>query len=241
VPPDQFALPVGPLVVAVPANPDSRDQSLSAYDPASGRVRWRVTPGGDPLGRQVFASPANVVVARQGTPSSLTVIAARTGASRWTVSMNGAVDPVLATDSQIVAGFVVPERSTGVLATTLVAFDTDSRRELWRNNNFASGARRFVTDGKSLYALVDAGLIAVDARSGNTRWTITATGDPDDTIAGDGVVAVGDNAQVSVYRARDGVRLWQATATVSTFEQNPAALAGDALVAVQGARSCGGD
>ncbi|MFF8287859.1 PQQ-binding-like beta-propeller repeat protein [Streptomyces sp. NPDC016309] len=198
---------------------------LFAYDIERARELWRVQV---PNGRapyapayEVLALRPDALVVRQD-PKSLTaaqVEAAKglavfyahdraTGARRWFRSFGGALP----------GGAVAGDGSGRLYAAVpggLSAFDTRTRRTLWRLPGGAAFGRPQVVGG-TLYVADGARTVyAVDAATGRTRWRrdteAAAGGDlPGVTVgAGGRTLLVADGSQVTAFAAGDGRRLWK--------------------------------
>ncbi|MFF8830112.1 PQQ-binding-like beta-propeller repeat protein [Streptomyces sp. NPDC015131] len=197
---------------------------LVAYDVGRARELWRVqVPNGRPPyvpALEVLALRPDMLVVRQD-PRSLTgaqVKAAKglaifyahdraTGARRWFRPF-GAARP----------GGAVAGDGSGRLFTAapggLHAFDTATRRPLWRLAGGADFGRARVEGGALFVADRSQTVYAVDPATGRARWrrgTEAAGGDVPEVTPGAGgrVVLAADGAQVTAFAAADGRRLWK--------------------------------
>lgn len=231
---------VGSLIVVQPANAQSADQNVMAYDKVTGRLRWQVTLLPDPS-RGLLATPSTLYLFTTTLPvadrqSMVTAINPPSGQQRWQVSFAGnALSP------SATAGMVVTVQSQVPAPDTLVALDAGTGRELWRHPDAPLPLGDVSAGDGNLYIVSASEVTALDRRTGGTRWAIQESGDQGGPVAGNGVVALQQSDRVSVVRARDGARLWRASASASTYAQKPDTLAGGSLVVLRRTEACGGD
>ncbi|QGV78583.1 PQQ-binding-like beta-propeller repeat protein [Streptomyces ficellus] len=198
---------------------------LVAYDVARSEELWRIqVPNGRPpfpAAYEVLALRPDALVVRQD-PRSLTaaqVKAAKglalfsshdraTGARQWFRPFGGAVP----------GGAVAGDGSGRLYAAVaggLQAFDTRTRRPLWRLAGGSGFGRAQVRGGTLYVADRSQTVYAVDAATGRARWRrvteAAAGGDlPDVTVGGNGrTLLAADGAQVTAFAAGDGRRLWK--------------------------------
>ncbi|WP_235023908.1 outer membrane protein assembly factor BamB family protein [Streptomyces sp. WAC05374] len=198
---------------------------LVAYDAARGEELWRVqVPNGRPPhipAYEVLALRPDTLVVRQD-PRSLTaaqVKAAKglaifyahdraTGARRWFRPFGGALP-----------GGAVSGDASGRLyaavAGALHAFDTGTRRPLWRLAGGGPFGRAEVRGGTLYAADRSQTVYAVDPATGRARWRrgteAAAGGDvPGVTVSTSGrTLLAADGSQVTAFGAGDGRRLWK--------------------------------
>lgn len=179
---------------------------LYGIDETSGAIRWSIASE-----REVSSAPAVVAgVAYAGFPEGTVVaVDVRTGAVLWRAPVGGSISRAVA----VATGIVYAGDDTGQLH----ALDAADGRVMW-SKDIGAGALSTpaVSDG-----MVVAGtglgdgqakhqVVALDAQTGDPRWTFPAPQGGELVIGGargDVVYAVGLDGWV--YAVRDGVSFWQ--------------------------------
>lgn len=194
----------------------SHDGNVAAFDPATGKQRWR-----NKLGIELSAGPAVgrglvVVVAKDGYVVGLD---AETGSERWRtdVGAESLARPVLKDDMVIV--LTIDSRLQG-----LAAYDGTPRWSVEQSSPALTmrGSSSPVIVGTSVIAGFDNGRIAaVEVATGNVRWESLLsppTGrsdlerlsdiDGDIAVVGQDVYAAGYNGRMAAVAAESGQILW---------------------------------
>jgi len=194
----------------------SHDGNAAAFDPATGKQRWR-----NKLGIELSAGPAVgrglvVVVAKDGYVVGLD---AETGSERWRtdVGAESLARPVLKDDMVIV--LTIDSRLQG-----LAAYDGTPRWSVEQSSPALTmrGSSSPVIVGTSVIAGFDNGRIAaVEVATGNVRWESLLsppTGrsdlerlsdiDGDIAVVGQDVYAAGYNGRMAAVAAESGQILW---------------------------------
>ncbi|QYN38624.1 PQQ-binding-like beta-propeller repeat protein [Pseudonocardia sp. DSM 110487] len=175
--------------------------TLTAVDAASGEARWIVPLGPSP------GDPAAIAGSRVhiGSSEVLHTLDAATGATVWEQPLRHSTDPVGIT----VAGAVVccaedfrPGGTSSIRdlieygSISQVGFDAASGRQLWRraDEEWATAHASTLCISARSYEVV-----AWDAATGATRWTVYPLNDAPATIGAAPVVA-GDSCLLAYYR-----------------------------------------
>lgn len=171
---------------------DSGD--LAALRAADGELVWRVTLGA-PLVTAPAAGLDRVYAGLEG--GRVVSLALADGSRAWERTLPGRITGLRATDDQLVAG------TTGRAIFSL-DLATGRQRWRWRVGGDVTGAAS--SDGRLLFfAARDNVLRAVDARSGNLRWTMDLAARPlgePQVVAGDVLVPLATS--VAVFDAATG-------------------------------------
>lgn len=169
-----------------------RNQSIFAFDRATGDRRWRV-PLGDDIERTLAVDDGTVYA----STDEVCALDAETGAEQWREPVDTAWGLAFADDTVFAAaGGGGP----------IVALDAESGEKRWSRDIHTITAPSVA--GGRVFAVGNDDLIAVDAESGETEWTETidrAGGPP--TIA-DGTVFVGTRGALFAHDATTGERKW---------------------------------
>ena len=183
------------IVVAGTTDDRVRDQ-VTAYDAATGAQRWHSPVDGALTSGFALDTPGAVAGGRAhvGLEGALRTLDVATGATLWEQPLPDLKTVTTAGPLVVCTGGV----ATG--ADTLVAFDAVTGQERWRRTTEQQYGPVAAHDG-TLYvdAGHGAGLTAMDAETGDTRWELDADGLPDAMI-GTAPVVVGDTCYVAGTR-----------------------------------------
>ena len=194
------------------------DGMLTAFDAATGAIRWQYSAEPFVNGPSVAGGVAYVV----GGSGTIYAVDTASGTERWRVEGNTfGRSPAVAGDT-LVAGTSDGE---------LIGIDTASGTERWRARVIDAGAVRSpaLADGIAYAGSDSGGLVAVDVASGEILWRADTGTDTTGTVTvNDGIVYVshspGDEpAALFAFDAKTGELLWQrdewmgAPATSGTF------------------------
>jgi outer membrane protein assembly factor BamB len=211
------ALADGRVVAAGRNSPDAeRRGSLSALDPETGAVEWRVPT--DAVSEPAVSS-AGVVLATDpdGPAGGVRTVGLADGASLWTFTVpdgsysNVPFRPTVADGTVYVAATLQTEGGTG---GALYALDAATGAKRWRRRvEGRPDARPVVADG-TVYLAGNSGgaLRAFDATTGTERWAdVRRTGTTNywvtPTVA-DGAVFAGNVGGLRAYDAATGAVRW---------------------------------
>lgn len=195
------------------------DGELRRLDRGDGKLRWSYALGGAGLPRtlphpSVFAwdwQGAEPVVAGDtvyvgGADGSFHAVAADDGRRRWRFATRGAIrNGAAVTDERVYVG------STDHFVYALARSDG---REFWRNDTGAAvDATPVVHEGRLLVGNRGAGLLSIDAGSGETKWRLFFWGSwvESTPVVRDGVIYIGssDLRRVSAIDPADGRVHWR--------------------------------
>lgn len=146
---------------------------LAAVDATTGAVRWQRSGGGERRALALHDRRLLASVTREGDPS-LAALDPRDGETLWSVSA-GEDAPgwpaVVCTDGRLVAS-----------ADAVRAFDVADGAPLWTVDDLSH--ERLLTDGERIYVLEGgAGVVALDAASGERRWRTYAASESESARA----------------------------------------------------------
>jgi outer membrane protein assembly factor BamB len=242
---------VGDVVVVV-TGPDPNDPAGNSSSPprplaaglerATGKTLWlSELPAVAPI---AVGDGAFFVVAQGGAGTGLAssavfAIDAKTGQTRWQAPLDGfsLVRPAVS-GSVVVTGTQTRSATSSVgFDRTLVAFDVATGQVRWRTSQsaVAVGANLAGTpDG--LFLLGQSAVIAVDPATGGVRWTAPFSLSSGAITASADVVVVSSLGSWSVFDAKDGHALWDATSVDAPA--GPPIVSGDTMFVVQGGLEC---
>ncbi|MEV4806200.1 PQQ-binding-like beta-propeller repeat protein [Nonomuraea sp. NPDC049421] len=182
---------------------------LSAYDAATGALRWRSSTGtadAVPTGHLIAAGKTVFAV----SDGRLTAFDAATGRARWRrESGHIALKPVVIGDTVYV----------GHYGGLTYALDAATGKERWRLTPEATAGSWSVTESRGTLYVGGQKLHALDPSTGRERWSrpITATA----SVHGDTVFAQDDNGTLHALDAATGASRWSFQ-TGSHFQTRPA-------------------
>ncbi len=197
------------IVAAVPPTKRVAEDVIICMSLKDGKTLWKASASGAPLGRTASSTPCvvgNRVYALGST--RIWCVDAETGRVLWetprTQKRGQGTSPLVAD------GVVV------VNADELVGYAAEDGKELWRQPKAGGGSSSpvsWVTGGKTLVLCNGAGsLDAVDARSGELRWSAPGGGDSTPAVSGDWLAVQTRKPQtgLGVFRLKpDGAeRVW---------------------------------
>lgn len=175
--------------------------TVRGIDRTNGQERWTVAlrvedNSGVMVGRAAPAVDDGLVMIPRG--SELVALDATNGRQRWTGFQ---LDHPAAADGVVVGG--VGSRAT------VTAADTTNGKTLWTGTGRPAYGDIWVLGDGAVY-VVDRGVVALDARTGATRWRQDSTKDlgAEPWAARPGVVFVGWEGVVSALSATDGTARW---------------------------------
>jgi eukaryotic-like serine/threonine-protein kinase len=204
--------------------------SAYALDPSSGEIRWRADlPGG--VSRSIAATDELVYCAVSG--GLLVSLRTSDGSPVWQASMaaDGEGGTPTVADGLVFAATGLDSDSRETQG--IVALDARTGAERWRHAS-PSGAVMYapaVADGIGYIVTKDEQVVAVDAGSGEVRWTAT-TGATNDALASiwDTTVYVATNGgRLMALDADTGVLRWHVAIVGAPY--SPAVVGGLVLVA----------
>lgn len=200
-----------PSPVAADGTVFASDDGIVAVDASSGSVRWR-TPVDSFVSRPAVADGRLYTVSYDGT---ITEYAVDGGTQRWTAST-----PAVRQELQPTVG-----NGTLYLAheTGVTALDADDGDERWTSGQPDGEYGRYVTPatvtpdavyaaGSGLLGDEDAGLVALDAETGERLWDAPLQGmseGDDGPAVADGVVLQPVQNFLLAFDATTGERLWR--------------------------------
>ncbi|WP_265108010.1 PQQ-binding-like beta-propeller repeat protein [Halosolutus halophilus] len=169
-----------------------RNQSVLAFDQATGERQWRA-PIGDDIERALAVGDGTVYASASGVYA----LDAESGEQEW-------MDRIDTTRGVALDGDTVFASAGG--GGPIVALEADSGEERWRRDIHTLTAPT-VADGR-VFAVGNDNLVAIDAESGDTEWeeTIDRAGSPP-TVA-DGMVFTATRGDLFAYDAATGAREW---------------------------------
>jgi outer membrane protein assembly factor BamB len=181
--------------------------ALTAFDPATGNVKWSWSGDGPSYGSPMIATVDGVRQVITVTQRFIVGVSADNGALLWQRPFanqfsNNAITPVLFEDMVVVSGF-----EQGVLAFVPVRrngkWETDTR---WHTKEVSLFMSNPVLVGGTLYGLsqrASGQLFALDARSGKVLWLGTPREATNTALikSGDLLFLLHDDAQLIVARA----------------------------------------
>lgn len=211
--------------------------SLTALDARSGATRWQEQLGcfGCPVAfahGRVYAAAA--LQRENPGPDHLYALGARTGDPRWKASLRGSAgsSPAVRYGSVYVAVFV--DNPSGVRPWAIAAFDAATGARRWRTaigrSRYLTFASPAVAGGRVVFPSTAGNLVALEAKTGRTDWSVPlAITDSAPAIA-DGVVYVGSSDDyLHAFDAMTGRELWRA-ATGDDVTSSPTVVNGTVLV-----------
>lgn len=216
------------LVLLVLSSLSGRDQRIAAYDHETGRPRWTHDSAADFIVLYRLRSGSVLAQQRYQTVALNTA----TGRVRWSAPVPGHDDggsefAQLATSPSTVV-------QAGVLTTA--GLDAGTGRRLWSRALPIGAAYPVLTGSVAVLAPEDfggsapGGVVAVDARTGAHRWTVTSADESGSVVAaGFGVVVAMTGGTVQGGRttavsAESGRVLWSAPIPAASGTEQPSAM-----------------
>ena len=168
------------------------NQSVFAFDRATGERQWRA-PIGDDIERALAVGDGIVYASASGVYA----LDAETGEQEWMDRVDTSWGLAFADDTVFAA-------SGG--GGPIVALEAETGEQRWRRD-IHTITTPTVTDGR-VFAVGNQHLLAIDAETGDTEWTeeVDRAGGPP-TVA-DGTVVVGTRGNLFAHDAATGEREW---------------------------------
>jgi eukaryotic-like serine/threonine-protein kinase len=220
----------------VPGTVFVQDEGVAALDATTGSIRWRRPI--ECFGCPVAAANGTVYAAGVETGdvgrASLFALDAATGATRWAASLDGGagVTPSIANGAAYVGVVVAP--GARVRPWAIAAIDVAAGRRLWRvligRSRYLTFSSLAVAAGRVVFPSPAGRLVALDARTGRSRWSVPLEVTNSAPAVANGVVYVGStDRRVYAFDLRTGRRLW-AFSTGGEITSSPTVAAGTVIV-----------
>lgn len=187
-------------------------ESMSAYDLATGALRWTSYPGGNQLVVGDTAVYSISQVEQLGSTGNITAHDAMTGAVLWNIKLttiSGTEPPVLS-GSTLVAVYSGERHHARV--TFVRAINVNTGKQIWRKQ-FAGDLENPPSVGNgSVFLSLDGALTALKLTNGQTRWTVPGQSTPRTMVfSGDTVYALPFGGRVYALNSATGAVRWRAT------------------------------
>ncbi len=174
------------------------ENAVVSLNPSSGKERWRVKVAGEPTRPAV----RNGLVYVGNWGGRVRAMATEDGTERWRAKTS---------EKRVNSPAVTEERLFVTDRRNAYAFDAKSGDRLWRRQvNQQIWSSPSISDGTVFVASEskDGKLYALDAKTGETRWTFGEGGRKSSPVVADGVVYYPSNYDLHALDAKRGNRLW---------------------------------
>lgn len=189
----------------------SEDGSIRALDAATGKPRWSYTRTvgiSGQSGYDGYATASGDTVYVTSDSGALFALDAATGKPRWIATWPSPTDTLYA--APVVDGGVVFVAAGGPDGGAY-ALDATTGKTVWKTSHILGfDARPLAADGAVYFASQSADtLVALDEKTGATRWSTGSSGIVSAPVAGAGLVYVaGADEIIRAFNATDGTPAW---------------------------------